>query len=138
MHKDEEVAEKEAVTEPKSSKKKRKDASVSTSKEEAATTEQPKSAKKSKTISTVSPSNEDANFIASKKFIGAKKGYVFKKSKLGIGYYTDVLPVVDKVWLSTLGKSGGGGGGGARGGGGRKSMGHSIQRKKGGRSRKSY
>lgn len=38
---------------------------------------------------------EEALFISSKKFQGAKKGYVFKKSTYGLGYYKDVLPVVD-------------------------------------------
>ena len=128
---------------PKSSKKKRKDvSSESTPKDESSREQEsvPKSSKKSKSISTVTTTsvNEDANFIASKTFAGAKRGYVFKKCKLGLGYYKDVLPVVDKVWLSNLGKSGGGAGG--RGaGGGRKSMGHSMQKKKGGgKSRKSY
>ncbi len=125
--------------EPKSSTNKRKGSSATTSKDEASQEKdtEPKSAKKSKSLSIVPPStNDDVNFIASKLFVGAKKGFVFKKSKLGIGYYRDVLPVVDKVWLSKLGKSGGGAGGRD---GGRKSMGHPMQRKKGGgKSRKSY
>ena len=37
---------------------------------------------------------EEEGFISSKKFQGAKKGYVFKKSTNGLGYYKDVLPVV--------------------------------------------
>lgn len=31
------------------------------------------------------------NFISSNTFAGAKRGYVFKKDELGIGYYLDKL-----------------------------------------------
>jgi len=150
--KQEEVKESKA---PKSSKKKRKELVDSTVEEEA-TKEQktPKSSKKQRKgkateddkITTSSASSKkktpkkssgapakDDNFIPSKKFDGGKKGYVFKKSKLGTGYYKDVLPVVDKSWLENLGKKSGGG----RGGGSRKSMGQ-VKKKKGGRSRRSF
>ena len=33
---------------------------------------------------------ERKEFIPSKKFIGAKKGYVFKKDTNGLGYYNDI------------------------------------------------
>ncbi len=137
MNKDKEEGASELITERKelkSSTKKRKDASATTSEDKVSQENDTltKSAKKSKSIPST---NDDDNFIASKSFVGSKKGFVFKKSKLGIGYYRDVLPVVDKVWLSKLGKISGGAVGRD---GGRKSMGHSMQRKKGGgKSRKS-
>ena len=31
------------------------------------------------------------NFISSNTFAGAKRGYVFKKDELGIGYYIDII-----------------------------------------------
>ncbi|KAL3797740.1 hypothetical protein HJC23_000285 [Cyclotella cryptica] len=69
-------------------------------------------------------------FIASKKYQGSKKGYVFRKDKMGIGYYLDELPVVDKDWLASLKK-------GSGKGGGRKSMSHTPKKRKG-KSRTSY
>ena len=80
--------------------------------------------------------NED--FVAVKRFSGARRGYVFRKGPSGIGYYRDVLPVVDKIGLaSLLAKTGRSGGSGV--GGNRKSMGgHAMKRKKGGNSRRSY
>lgn len=91
----------------------------------------PKSSKKV-TPSDQVVSTENASFIPSKKYTGSKKGYVFRKDKQGLGYYRDVLPVVDKVWLAKL-KSGKAGGGG----GGRKSIGHTPKKKRG-NSRRSY
>lgn len=64
------------------------------------------SAKKTKT------EEDGKDFIASKKFKGAKKGYVFRKGKDGIGYYIDIKPVVDKMALDAfarINKSGGNG-----------------------------
>lgn len=95
----------------------------------------PKSSKKTKTddkeANTKKTSKMDSleeNFIPSKKFVGAKKGFVFTKGKKGLGYYKDNKPVVDKAFLASLGK---------RGGGGRKSMGQTPRRRKGS-SRRSY
>ncbi|EJK66104.1 hypothetical protein THAOC_12993 [Thalassiosira oceanica] len=85
-----------------------------------------KSKKSKKKARKESVGDEDSAFIKARKFSGAKPGYVFKKGSAGLGYYRDVLPVVDKAWLTSLN--------GGRGGG-RKSMG-SSRRKKGGRSRK--
>jgi ribosome biogenesis protein UTP30 len=94
-----------------------------------------KSSKKTKTddkeANTKKTSKTDSleeNFIPSKKFVGAKKGFVFTKGKKGLGYYKDIKPVVDKAFLASLGK---------RGGGGRKSMGQTPRRRKGS-SRRSY
>jgi ribosome biogenesis protein UTP30 len=50
------------------------------------------------------------DFIASKKFKGAKKGYVFRKGKNGLGYYIDIKPVVDKMALDALARINKGGG----------------------------
>merc|ERR1711966_503078 len=76
-----------------------------------------------------SAAEEKHDFIPAKKFDGAKKGYVFKKSNLGVGYYKDLLPVIDESLLASGGKKA------SRGG--RKSMVHSKKRKKGGSSRRS-
>ena len=93
------------------------------SKESKAEVSSKKSKKKARKESV---DGEDSAFIKARKFSGAKSGYVFKKGSAGLGYYRDVLPVVDKAFLASL--SGGRGGG-------RRSMGTS-KRKKGGRSRK--
>ena len=37
------------------------------------------------------PTPRDKSFIASKKFAGAKNGYVFKMDSHGLGYYLDTL-----------------------------------------------
>ena len=34
--------------------------------------------------------NQKKDFIQSDKFIGSKKGYVFKKGEKGLGYYLDI------------------------------------------------
>jgi ribosome biogenesis protein UTP30 len=104
-------------------------------KNESSVEKAPKSSKKTKTddkeANTKKTSKTDSleeNFIPSKKFVGAKKGFVFTKGKQGLGYYKDIKPVVDKAFLASLGK---------RGGGGRKSMGQTPRRRKGS-SRRSY
>lgn len=120
---EEEASEKKGLSSktPKSSKKKQRadesaegdDAAASSKK-----TPKKKGAKESPT--------EDAAFVPSRKFSGAKKGYVFRKDKLGVGYYKDVLPALDKAWLAGLGK---------KSSAGTKSAGSSAsKRKKGGRS----
>ena len=43
---------------------------------------------------TVPSKDKDASFIPSKKFAGAKVGFVFKKGKNGLGYYLDKKPKV--------------------------------------------
>ena len=52
---------------------------------------EPAAAKKAKTAKTSEPVEETpaAEFIASKKFAGAKPGYYFKKGPKGVGYYVD-------------------------------------------------
>ena len=123
------------------SKKKKSDSDIEKTKEEtAAAKKTPKSLKKAKTDEkekeekltakkTPKTDSPEGDFIPSKKFVGAKKGFVFTKGKKGLGYYKDVKPVVDKAFLASLGKRGGGGG--------RKSMGQMPRRKKGS-SRRSY
>lgn len=86
----------EAMQTPKSSKKK------STAKDETSIEkETPKSSKKKKTVSS------DKTFVSSKKFKGAKKGYIFRMGPKGLGYYTDVKPVVDKMAMAALARAGG-------------------------------
>lgn len=107
---------------PKSSKKVKK--AKKDDDENAAVTKTPKSTKKAKTDSL------EGDFVAKKKFVGAKKGYVFTKGKKGLGYYKDDKPVIDTAYLEKLKRGGGGGGG-------RKSMGQTPRRRKGS-SRRSY
>lgn len=122
-------SERSPIKTPKSSKKR---------KEKAEETEL-KSEKKVKSAEKVKPTNDKSNtndtesapFIPSKKYTGSKSGYVYRKDKQGLGYYRDVLPVVDKIWLAKL-KSGKVGGGR-----GRKSMG-AVSKKRRGNSRRSY
>ena len=69
---------KKAEQEKAAALKKQKDAEIAKQKEEAA--------KKKAEL------EKNADFIASKKFTGAKKGMVFKKGKKGMGYYKDTPP----------------------------------------------
>jgi ribosome biogenesis protein UTP30 len=119
-----------------SKKTKKSDSDIEKTKEEnTSLMKTPKSSKKqeeditSAKKSLKSSSNSDSlegNFIASKKFVGSKNGYIFTKGKSGLGYYKDVKPVVDKAFLVSLGKRGG-----------RKSINQTPQRRKGS-SRRSY
>jgi ribosome biogenesis protein UTP30 len=45
---------------------------------------------------------EKQDFIASRKYIGSKRSYVFRKGSKGVGYYVDVPPVVDKMAMEAL------------------------------------
>ena len=82
--------------------------------------------------STTKEEAKNEDFVDAKKFNGAKRGYVFRKGPSGIGYYRDVLPVVDKSGLAGLLAK-------TTGGGNRKSLGgNAMKRKKGGNSRRSY
>jgi len=101
-----------------------KSKSAKKSKQTEPANETPKSTKKKQSESS------DETFIQSKKYTGSKPGYVFRKDKHGLGYYRDVLPVVDKAWLASL-KNGSGKGGG------RKSMSHTPKKRKG-NGRRSY
>lgn len=45
---------------------------------------------------------ESRNFVASKKFNGSKKGYVFRAGVEGVGYYIDLKPVVDRAAMEAI------------------------------------
>ena len=63
-------------------------------------------------VAAKSPFN--ASFMASSKFSGSKKGFVFKKGPQGVGYYKDQPPVVDNMAMEAIlrmAKTQGGGGG---------------------------
>jgi len=64
---------------------------------------------KKETKSTTEETKKD--FVASKKFNGAKKGYVFRKGKEGLGYYIDKKPIVDKMAIEALARLNRGSGG---------------------------
>jgi len=115
----------------KAKKKKRADSDVSeaeklstkdSKKQKTPKTEEKRAKTKSKAtpakeeIDTTKAENKpaDGNFVASKKFNGAKKGYVFKKGAKGVGYYKDTPPVVDKAVLAALARSASNGRGGRR------------------------
>lgn len=72
-----------------------------------------KSSKKEKKSEKLATKDEETktkkDFMASKKFKGAKKGFVFQMGKKGIGYYLDTVPIVDKSLISSLSKKGRGG-----------------------------
>mmetsp|Transcript_37157 Transcript_37157/g.90107 ORF Transcript_37157/g.90107 Transcript_37157/m.90107 type:complete len:501 (-) Transcript_37157:1523-3025(-) len=45
---------------------------------------------------------EKREFVASKKFKGSKKGYVFRMGPSGLGYYIDVKPVVNPMAIEAI------------------------------------
>lgn len=114
------------VVEKKSSKKKSKEAAAAAAAEEAVEPVEaaPKSSKKKTKKSKEAPAATEEpeaatpkakappkDFYKIKKFKGSKKGYVFKMGDKGLGYYKDVVPVVDKSLLKGgRGRSSGGGG----------------------------
>ena len=52
--------------------------------------------KESKTaMKLIGDKKNDDTFISAGKFTGAKKGYVFRSGSKGLGYYKDLLPIVD-------------------------------------------
>ena len=88
--------EKTAVQPPSetsSKKKQKKKSEIAEKKDE--TPKKPKSTTKEK-------DSEKRDFIASPKFEGSKKGYVFRKGPKGLGYYVDIKPVPDKAALAAL------------------------------------
>jgi hypothetical protein len=48
---------------------------------------------------------EKSSFMASKKFKGSKKGYVFKRGDEGTGYYVDHIPKPDLLALDALARA---------------------------------
>jgi len=117
-----ELSNDKAVTknESKSDKKKRKES------ESAADTESSK--EDAKSPKRKSKNADNAEFVASKKFKGSKEGYVFRKGDQGVGYYLDKKPVVDKMVLQALIRSGSKGGGAGKG-----KRSRSVGKKRGGR-----
>jgi ribosome biogenesis protein UTP30 len=81
-----------------------------------------KKAKKSKASTTVqeSPNEEKREFVASKKFKGSKKGYVFRMGTNGLGYYIDVKPVVNPMAIDAIMRLGSKGKSNSRRGGSKK------------------
>lgn len=98
--------EKESSETPKSKKTVAKEAKESTpksaKKKQDAKTETPKSDKKSSKTKKSDEEGEKKQFIAAKKFKGSKKGYIFKMGRQGLGYYVDVVPVVDRMAMEAL------------------------------------
>lgn len=67
-----------------------------------------KKQKKEESASAVEEKKEKKDFVASKKFKGAKKGYIFQMGSKGLGYYMDKKPVVDKMALRAILRMGAG------------------------------
>jgi len=71
----------------------------------------PKDAKKETSKSSnketsASSTKESGDFIAAKKFIGSKTGYVFRMGKEGLGYYVDIQPKIDNMKMEALMRAG--------------------------------
>lgn len=64
---------------------------------------------------SIEEKKEKKDFVAAKKFKGSKKGYCFRMGPKGIGYYIDIIPVVDKMALAALARSSAGRGSQKRG-----------------------
>ena len=87
-------------SEGKSKKKKKRSESVDS---------EGKSKKRSEAVDISDEKNiepkKKASFIASKKFKGSKKGYVFKRGNEGNGYYIDSIPKPDLLALDALARA---------------------------------
>ena len=96
------AAKQETEKSPSQAKKAKKSAErpIAAATAEQDTDKSPSPAKKAKKSAEMSPTPE--NFMATKKFQGSKRGYVFKKDKQGLGYYLDVPPIPDKMALQAL------------------------------------
>lgn len=75
------------------------------SKEKKSSKIEEKKRRKDSKVDDDDKNKELGDFVASKKFKGSKKGYVFRAGKEGVGYYKDVKPVVDKMILAALSRS---------------------------------
>jgi ribosome biogenesis protein UTP30 len=109
----------------KSRKKSKKDetgAPVSSPKTTSPQVSTPKETKRKEPSERKSGESSSSSFVAAQKYAGSKPGYVFKLGPKGLGYYTDVKPVVDHMALEAImrmasaKKKSSGGGGGGRGG----------------------
>lgn len=83
-----EAAQKKAEEAKKSEEAKAKKAEAA-KKVEAEKAAKKKAELEKKAVAEKTAKKADGDFIASKKFAGAKAGYVFKKDKKGVGYYKD-------------------------------------------------
>jgi hypothetical protein len=110
---DEKVAEKKAT--PKQKKQRTSSEGLTKDNAESGSAKKKKEAKKQKEAETPdskakSPKNKKADeesgerkdFVATKKFKGSKKGYVFRMGKHGVGYYVDVKPVIDQQKMDAI------------------------------------
>ena len=116
-------------SEKKTPKRAESESKEDTSAKKAKKTPEKSVAKES--IAAKSPSN--ASFMASSKFSGSKKGFVFKKGPQGLGYYKDQPPVVDTMAMEAIlrmAKTQGGGGGRKKQSGGGKHSGGGFKGKK--------
>jgi hypothetical protein len=88
---DEEEEAKEAVVEEKKTKKSKTDVDTTPNKK------LPAAAAAAAAAETKEVVKAEVTFVKSKKFAGAKPGFVFKKGSKGVGYYKDVLKKVTFV-----------------------------------------
>lgn len=87
------VDEEETNPEIEEVKKSKKDTKKSKKQRKSSEETEDASTKKSK---------ESKDFIASKKWKGSMKGYVFRTGIQGLGYYIDIKPVVDPMVIDAL------------------------------------
>ena len=64
--------------------------------------------KQKKEEPAIEEKKEKKDFVAAKKFKGAKKGYIFQMGSKGLGYYMDEKPVVNKMQLEAITRMGAG------------------------------
>ena len=98
-------AEKEKMDNNEKKKRKAKSPPVESLKQQKKESSSKDNAEKEKMDDKETPKNNTTKpkpFIAAKKFVQSKKGYVFKMGSKGLGYYLDVKPVVDKMKLEAL------------------------------------
>ena len=89
----------------KKEKKKKRSASAGIAVEEAVVVKKIEKKQLEVKETVVVESKKNADFIASKKFNGSKKGYVFRAGKQGVGYYVDAKPIVDRMAIEAIKRS---------------------------------
>jgi len=106
--------ESEQKSETKSTKKEKTEATKKATKSKDESKKSEKKHKKKRSMSAevqvketvvVESKKAKVDFVASKKFKGSKKGYVFRAGRQGVGYYVDVKPVVDRMAMEALKQS---------------------------------
>mmetsp|Transcript_13144 Transcript_13144/g.18913 ORF Transcript_13144/g.18913 Transcript_13144/m.18913 type:complete len:161 (-) Transcript_13144:101-583(-) len=95
------AAEKNSSAQKDKPNKKKKKRDSSDGKSVSTADESPKKKKKGGDADV----NTKKDFLSSKKYTGAKKGYVFRNGSDGVGYYVDVKPVVDKMAMQALSRT---------------------------------